>query len=160
MEIRIRTAQFVQQLLGDKNAAAGQAAENTGTVQAYLQPLVSIECPFRHIPQGRALRLIVGNTNITTDASRQAILKAVARARIWYEQLTTGKAGSIEQLAKMHGLSARYLHVQIKLIQLSPKSIENLMTRHHSMPLSLDDLLNSIPMNWNKQVYSRAARPA
>ena len=29
-----------------------------------------IETPFRHVQQSRALRLVVGDTNITTDASQ------------------------------------------------------------------------------------------
>ena len=74
-----------------------------------LPPIASIECPFRHVRQGRALRLIVGNTNITTDASRQAILKAIARARLWYEQITTGQARSICELAGLHGISPRFI---------------------------------------------------
>jgi hypothetical protein len=47
-------------------------------------------CP-HHDPKIRQM----ANTNITTEASRQAILKAIARARLWHEQLTTGEADSI-----------------------------------------------------------------
>ena len=114
--------------------------------------------PFVH--DGRAQRLIVGNTNITTEASRQAILKAIARARLWYEQLTTGEAGSISQLAGMHGLSRRFLHAQMKLVQLSPQSIESLMNRTGSLPLSLGDLLRVIPMNWREQEFSLPTKSA
>jgi len=40
----------------------------------------------------------------------------------------------------------RFLHAQMKLVQLSPQSIESLMNRTGSLPLSLVDLLNEIPM--------------
>lgn len=152
VEIRIRVTQFIQQLLGDNLPMADSRAGNTtGTPQAHLQLIASIECPFRHISQGRALRLIVGNTNITTEASRQAILKAIARARNWYEQITTGKATNIAQLAAIDGVSPRFIHMQMKLVQLSPQSIENLMTRPESLPLSLKDLLAAIPLDWHEQ---------
>jgi hypothetical protein len=59
-------------------------------------PFASIKCPFHHVRQGRGVRIVVGNTNIATDASRQAIMKAIARARSWYEQTTTGEANSID----------------------------------------------------------------
>jgi hypothetical protein len=155
VEIRIRVLQFIQQLLGNNAPTADKRGGNTTSPpQDHLQLVTSIECPFRHIPQGRALRLIVGNTNITTEASRQAILKAIARARLWYEQLTTGEAGSISQLAGMHGLSQRFLHAQMKLVQLSPQSIESLMNRPGPLPLSLVDLLTEIPMNWREQAFS------
>jgi hypothetical protein len=161
VEIRIRVPQFIQQLLSDNTPTADSRAGNaTAAPQVHLQLVASIECPFRHIPQGRALRLIVGNTNITTEASRQAILKAIARARFWYEQDTTGEAGSILQLAGMHGLSPRFISAQMKLVQLSPQSIESLMKRPESLPLSLGDLLTAIPMNWREQAFSLSARSA
>ena len=115
---------------------------------------------FCHVQQGRALRLIVGNTNITTDASRQAILKAIARARCWYEQITTGKATNIAELAGMDGVSPHFIRTQMKLVQLSPRSIESLMTRPESLPLSLDDLLVSIPMDWREQPFGWPAKSA
>jgi DNA invertase Pin-like site-specific DNA recombinase len=161
VEIRIRVPQFIQQLLGNNTPTAENRAGNTtAPPQDHLQLVASIECPFRHIPQGRALRLIVGNTNITTEASRQAILKAIARARLWYEQLTTGEAGSISQLAGMHGLSQRFLHAQMKLVQLSPQSIESLMNRTGPLPLSLVDLLTEIPMNWREQAFNLSIKSA
>ena len=161
VEIRIRVPQFIQQLLGKDTPTADSRAGNTiASSQDHLQLVASIECPFRHISQGRALRLIVGNANITTEASRQAILKAIARARLWYEQLTTGEASNFSQLARMHGLSQRFLRAQIKLVQLSPQSIENLMNGSGSLPLSLADLLTAIPMNWREQAFNLPTKSA
>jgi ParB-like chromosome segregation protein Spo0J len=122
--------------------------------------IASIECPFRHVRQGRAVRLVVGDTNITTDASHQAILKAIASARRWYEQITTGKSSNIAQLAGIDGVSPRFIRMQMKLVQLSPQSIENMMTRPESLPLSLDDLLALIPMDWRKQSLGLSAMSA
>jgi hypothetical protein len=123
-----------------------------------LPRIASIECPFRHVRQGRAVRLVVGDTNITTDASRRAILNAIARARRWYEQLTTGEAVSVAQLASIHNLSPRFINAHLKLIPLSPEWIEKMMIKPSAMPLSLDDLLLSIPLNWNQQAFGAAAK--
>jgi DNA invertase Pin-like site-specific DNA recombinase len=146
VEIRLRLPALVKEIL------------RGGQPGIELQPFATVECPFCHVQQGRALRLIVGNTNITTDASRQAILKAIARSRCWYEQITTGKATNIAQLADIDGVSPRFIRTQMKLVQLSPRSIESLMTRPESLPLSLDDLLVSIPMDWREQSFGRRAK--
>lgn len=148
VEVRLRTPALVNEILGGAASTAG------------LLPIASIECPFRHVRQGRAVRLVIGDTSLTTDASRKAILKAIARARRWYEQITTGQASSIEQLAGMHGVSARFIHAQMKLVQLSPQSVESFMSRPESMPLSLDDLLTAVPMNWNEQTFGQPAKSA
>jgi len=148
VEIRLRTPALVNEILGGIASTAG------------LQPITSIECPFRHVRQGRAVRLVIGNTSLTTDASRKAILKAIARARRWYEQITTGQASSFEQLAGMHGISPRFIHMHMKLVQLSPQSIENLMNKPESLPISLGDLLTAIPMNWREQTFGQSAKSA
>ncbi len=131
----------------------------SGSLSITLSQIISIECPFHHVRQGRALRLIVGNTSITTDISRQVILKAIARARRWYEQITTGQATSIAKLAGLHGGSRRFIRMHMKLVQLSPQIIETLMNRPESFPPSLDDLLATIPMNWNEQVVGIRPMP-
>jgi DNA invertase Pin-like site-specific DNA recombinase len=148
VEVRLSVPALVNVILG------------AGEIAIDLPQIVSIECPFRHIRQGRAIRLVVGDTNITTDASRQAILKAIARARLWYEQITTGQARSIRELAGLHRISPRFVNEQFKLIPLSPKSIEVLMTRPESLPLSLNDLLTTVPINWTEQTFGLPAKSA
>jgi hypothetical protein len=54
----------------------------------------------------------------------------------------------------------RFLHAQMKLVQLSPQSIESLMNRTGSLPLSLVDLLNEIPMNWREQALNLPTKSA
>jgi site-specific DNA recombinase len=141
IEICLRVPAVVNEILGSDPSAAG------------LPPIASLECAFRHVQQGRSLRLIIGDTNITTDASRQAILKAIARARRWYEQITTGEGRTIAQLAALHGLSPRFVRMHMKLVQLGPQAIETMMRRPHSLPLSLTDLLAAIPMSWSEQNF-------
>jgi site-specific DNA recombinase len=145
LEICLRVPAVVNEILGADLAAAG------------LPPIVSLDCAFRHVQQGRALRLVIGDTSITTDASRHAILKAIARARHWYAQITTGQAGSIAQLAGLHGLSPRFIRMHMKLVQLGPSAIETMMCRPHSLPLSLTDLLATIPMSWSEQITGAPA---
>ena len=113
VEICLRVPAVVTDILGPDPSAVG------------LPPIASLDCAFRHVQQGRALRLIIGDTNITTDASRQAILKAIARARRWYEQITTGQARTIAQLAGLHGVSPRFIRMHMKLVQLGPAGDRN-----------------------------------
>ena len=123
-----------------------------GTASVCLPEFASIQCPVPHAQQGRALRLIIANASITTEASRRAILKAIARVRTWYEQITSGETSNIAKLAIRHGVTPRFIRIHMKLVLLSPRSIERLMNRPESLPLSLDELLANLPMNWNEQL--------
>jgi hypothetical protein len=49
---------------------------------------------------------------------------------------------------------------ETRLVQLSPQSIENLMTRPDSLPISLEDLLASISMHWRQQSLGLSAKSA
>jgi len=148
VDIRLRVPALVNEILGCGSPSLG------------LPKTASLECPFRHVRQGRAVRLVVGDTSLTTDASRKAILKAIARARRWYEQITTGQASSIEHLAGMHGVSPRFIHMLMKLVPLSPRSVESFLTNPELMPISLDDLLTAVPINWREQTFGRFAKSA
>ncbi len=50
--------------------------------------------------------------------------------------------------------------MQMKLVQQSPKSIERLMTRPESLPLSLHDLLAAIPLDWREQSLGLSTKSA
>ena len=148
IEIRLHIPALVTEILGSGLSAPG------------LPLIATIETHFRHVQRGHALRLVVGNTNITTEASRVSILKAIARARLWYEQITKGEARSILELANMHGVSPRYINVQMKLVQISPRLIESLVNRPETLPLSLDELVAAIPMKWTDQTIGPTRRTA
>jgi len=48
--------------------------------------------------------------------------------------------------------------MHMKLVQLGPPAIETMMRRPHLLPLSLTDLLATLPMHWSEQI-SRAPAP-
>ncbi len=94
------------------------------------------------------------------EVSRQAILKVVARARVWYQQLTTGKAASNRELDGMNRLSPRFVRLHLPRVALNPHFIERLVTRPESLPRSLDDLRSTVPIHWNQQQFGDAGKPA
>jgi hypothetical protein len=149
VDVRLHVPALVNEIFG---AGGGSTAG--------LLPIAVIECPFHHVRQGRAVRLVVGNTSLTTYASRMAILKAIARARRWYEQITSGEVSSIEQLASMHGVSPGLIHKHMRLVPLSPQRVEGFMTRPESMPISLHDLLTAVPISWREQTVGKLGRSA
>ncbi|MGO8757004.1 MAG: hypothetical protein ACLQG3_02660 [Terracidiphilus sp.] len=149
IEIRIRVPQLIQQLVGTNRTAGSNLAKVPDNLVAVpFQQVVSIECPFHHVSQGRALRLIVGNNQIITDASRQAIPKAIARARRWYEQIIDGEVASLPDIARREKINYAYVKKIFPLALLSPTRIEALFTGT-AAAISLDSLLGDITMHWN-----------
>src|SRR5205807_4894497 len=58
-----------------------------------------------------------------------ALIKAIARGRAWFEELVSGRARSLQELAKRDGISRRYIRRLIGLAFLSPE-------RHRQLGIS------------------------
>ena len=148
VEIRIKVPQLFQQLTGSAASSTIDTPDTKSqTTPLNLPPIATIDCPFHHIPQGRALRLIVGNNQITTDASRQAIPKAIARARRWYEQIISNEVVSLPEIARRQKINYAYVKKIFPLALLRPSRIEQILSGQDSAP-SLNALLADIPTQW------------
>lgn len=71
--------------------------------------------------RGVEIRMIIGNHKGHPDPS---LLKAVARARLWFDELATGKVPSIAQIAKREDIDKGYIARLLKLAFLAPSNIE------------------------------------
>ena len=145
VEIRIKAPQLIQQLTG---SATSITATKSESIPFSLPPIATIDCPFRHVPQGRALRLIVGNNQIITDASRQAIPKAIARARRWYEQIIAGEVASLPDIACREKINYAYVKKIFPLALLSPARVKQIFAGQDSAT-SLNAILGDIPTPWS-----------
>ena len=76
---------------------------------------------------------------------------AIARARDWYERIVAGKVATVGQLAQETGLSSSYVKRVLKCGVLSPQITENILAGKHRPNLTLQELLQSIPTDWQAQ---------
>jgi site-specific DNA recombinase len=53
-----------------------------------------------------------------------ALIKAIARGHAWFEELATGRARSLQELAKRDGIARRYIRRLVGLAFLSPELVE------------------------------------
>jgi hypothetical protein len=99
------------------------------------------------------VRLIAsGEPNEPKSASANAaLLKALARARRWYEMLISGEAPSLQAIAKASGLDQRYVSRVARLAFLAPELVEAILEGRQPLELTLDTLFNPFPVNWAEQ---------
>ncbi len=142
IELQINLDSLVQVLSG-KLPAGESKSTNPQTL--------SLKASFRHIPQGKALKLVIGNDRTESAASREAIAKAIARARSWYDQIVQGRASGLLDLARQHGLTHRYVKSIFPLAFLGPESVEFLLNNREGQPRTLDSLMGRVPMRWDEQ---------
>jgi hypothetical protein len=79
------------------------------------------------------------------------LVKAVARAHGWYEQIVAGEVTTIGQLAQKSDLTRRYVRRILQFARLSPQIIEALITGKHRPNLTLKEIMGSVSLNWREQ---------
>ena len=81
-----------------------------------------------------------------------ALIKAIARGRAWFEELATGRARSLQELAKRDGISRRYIRRLIGLAFLSPELVEAILQGRQPVALTATRLTEpDLPLDWTEQ---------
>ena len=84
--------------------------------------------------------------------SRNKGIKAIARGRAWFEELATGRARSLQELAKRDGISRRYIRRLIGLAFLSPQLVEAILQGRQPAELTATRLTElDLPLDWTEQ---------
>ncbi len=96
------------------------------------------------------MRLILDDVGLALRKGEPdpALLKAVARAYRWVNQLQEGKASSIKQIAIAEGYNPRYVAHIMPLAYLAPDITESILSGNQPLTLSLDRLLKGFPADW------------
>src|SRR5262249_37750658 len=81
-----------------------------------------------------------------------ALIKAVARGRAWFEEISTGRARSLQELAKRGGISRRYIRRLVGLAFLSPQLVEAILQGRQPVELTVTRLTElDLPLDWTEQ---------
>jgi site-specific DNA recombinase len=121
-------------------------------------PLRKVLHLFRFIPlkvnrRGVEMRLIIngGDEPRTPDP---ALLKAFARARGWFEELSSGRVRSLIEIARREGLAKRYITRLTKLAFVSPAFVDAIAEGSAPLATNLQMLMDgriALPSNWTDQ---------
>src|SRR5215470_5632358 len=81
-----------------------------------------------------------------------ALIKAIARGRAWFGELATGRARSLEELARRDGISRRYIRRLVGLAFLSPRLVEAILKAQQPVELTATRLSQlDLPLDWSEQ---------
>ena len=112
----------------------------------------TLEVPFEIIRRGGSTRIVMNETTSPmSDGPNPALIKGVARAHLWRQQLLSGEARSISDIASREGVTGRYVSRILRLGFLAPDIIEAILSGTHPPDLSLEQFRNPIPLDWADQ---------
>jgi site-specific DNA recombinase len=108
-----------------------------------------VECKFQVLRQGSGLRIVGPLVNGGFEQTPvRSLIKAVARARDWYERVVDRGVSTIEQLAEQSGVTGGYIRRILPCASLSPKTVESILSGSHRPGLTLNNILAHISLDW------------
>jgi len=116
--------------------------------------------PLRMTRRGVETRIVVGAAGNLLKKVDVALIKAVARARVWFEELASGRLRSFAQIARREGTSKRYVERLSKLAFVAPATVEAICQGRQSADLNVETLLKRIDLQleWSAQLRHFASR--
>jgi site-specific DNA recombinase len=103
--------------------------------------------------RGLEVRLVVTGEASVSEATRvrQSLIKAVARGRQWYEQLTSRSSVSLNDLAQKSGVNDRYASRILRFAFLAPDIVEAILEGKQPKGMTLEKTFTDMPLSWEKQ---------
>jgi site-specific DNA recombinase len=103
--------------------------------------------------RGVELRLVIPNEPPSAAKADMVLLKTIARAHRWFDQLLSGEVKSLTEVATREGLNYRFVGKIIRLAFLAPEIVEAIAKGRQPPELSTELLTKRIrlPLAWNDQ---------
>jgi hypothetical protein len=112
---------------------------------------------------GRKLVLAPDGTSYTGAAPHRridnAMVKAIARAFRWREQLENGTHATIAEIAAAEKINESYVGRVIRLTLLAPDIVEEILGGRQSAEITLATVMRPFPVGWRVQGKSFHSHP-
>jgi site-specific DNA recombinase len=129
----------------------GQKSESLPAPRRCQVHILKIAGDFQILRRGRELRVIIPRDSDLQPECVPSLVKTVARARGWYEQIVAGEVATIGQLAQKSGLTRRYVRRILQCANISPQITEAFLAGKHRPNLAVKELLCRLPISWPEQ---------
>ena len=80
-----------------------------------------------------------------------AMIKLIARGHRWHRQLFDGTHASIADIAKSENINPSFVSRILRLAYLSPVLVEAILDGKYPAHLTMKDLMEPFPMEWERQ---------
>jgi hypothetical protein len=104
--------------------------------------------------RGVELRLVMNGDRGRAQKADPALLKAIARAHRWFDDLVAGRVASMAEIGKREGLPKNYVSWLIRLAFLAPEIVEAIIQGNHPPELTAQTLITrriDLPLQWQAQ---------
>jgi site-specific DNA recombinase len=115
---------------------------------------ITHELPIQIRRRGVEKRLLIPGAATHDSRPDRALLKAVARAHCWFDDLISGRVASMAEIAAREGVGKRYVSRLIRLGLLAPEILESIAEGGQAPELTAQSLLTGereVALDWQAQ---------
>jgi site-specific DNA recombinase len=113
----------------------------TAEAASYASVALARFIPMQIKRRGVELRLVVNGDRGKAQKADPALLKAIARAHRWFDDLVTGRVAPMAEIGKREGLPKNYVSRLIALAFLAPEMVEAIIQSNHPPDLTAQTLI-------------------
>jgi site-specific DNA recombinase len=110
--------------------------------------------PMQMSRRGVEVKLVIGGDHEPSGKSDPALLKLIARAHCWFDELVTGRAASMVEIGRREIIGKRHVSEIIRLAFLAPEIVEQIASGAQPPELTAKTLLQGssrLPLDWETQ---------
>ena len=104
--------------------------------------------------RGIEMKFVIQGNSKASPKADAALLKLIARAHCWFDNLVSGRAASMVEIGKREKVGKRYVSRIIRLAFLSPNIVEQIVKGCQPPELTSESLLKDrtqLPLCWESQ---------
>ena len=115
-----------------------------------------IQAPISFREHAGETKLVILAAENSASRPDPALVKAVARAHVWFDELSNGKSKSVIEIANREGVTDRYLSQILQLAFVAPSVVEEILQGRNSRAFTTRRLTleQSLPALWKDQMVS------
>ena len=124
----------------------------SGTRDGSSHLLIKRRVPMQLRRRGVELRLVINGGARASCKTDQSLLRAVARAHCWFDDVVNGR--SMVEIAKCNGVGKQYVSRLIRLAFLAPEMVERVVAGRQPPELTAQALRTGrfdVPVDWVAQ---------
>ncbi|WP_198375101.1 hypothetical protein [Neoroseomonas rubea] len=116
---------------------------------------LTVVIPLQVKPRGGRKSMVTPGVLALERRRDITLIKAVARAFRWQRMMETGRFATISELAAAEMINSSYVSRLLRLTLLSPEIVEAILGGRQSDGMTLPELMQPLPVEWEHQPGSR-----
>jgi site-specific DNA recombinase len=104
--------------------------------------------------RGIEMKFVINGNSKASPRTDPALLKLIARAHCWFDDLVSGRSASMVEIGKREKVGKRYVSRVIRLAFLAPDVVEQVVKGCQQPELTAESLLRDrrqLPLDWESQ---------